>query len=121
MHFNHGHTHILAALASCQERNSGNQDKKDLGEAISYRWKKDEKGWTVYATVKCQVPKPVTQKGLGAIGIDLNANHIVLVETDRFGNFIDSKTIPLNTYGKNPNQTQALNRRCSMLLLSKEL
>ncbi|OQY56830.1 MAG: hypothetical protein DRR08_07820 [Candidatus Parabeggiatoa sp. nov. 2] len=42
------------------------------------------------------------------IGIDLNANHIALVETDRFCNLIETQTLPLNTYGKSKGQTEAL-------------
>jgi IS605 OrfB family transposase len=45
---------------------------------------------------------------MGAIGIDLNANHLAAVETDRYGNPVKTKITPLNCYGKNSGQTKAL-------------
>ena len=42
------------------------------------------------------------------IGVDINTNHLALTETDRFGNPIAKKTIPLNLYGKTKEQSLAL-------------
>lgn len=103
--FQYGHDTILASLQSCQERKTGN---KTLGQAICYRFKKDKKGWILFATTEMEKPKTITRENTGAIGLDINANHLALVETDRFGNPIEKRTIPLNLYGKSKNQTLAL-------------
>ena len=92
--FAYGHQEILKSL--------------EQGRAISYCFKKDRKGWLVFAMTQREDPELVTKKELGAIGIDVNANHIALVETDRFGNPITKKTLPLNTYGKSSEQCLAL-------------
>jgi IS605 OrfB family transposase len=84
------------------------QSHKSYGQAITYRFLRDEKGWRgLKSTARPQVPIK-TLKHIGTIGVDLNANHVALVETDRFGNPIDIKTIPLNTYGKSKGQTEAI-------------
>ena len=81
---------------------------KSYGQAITYRFLRDDKGWRVFvSTARPEVPIK-TLKHIGTIGLDLNANHVALVETDRFGNPIEIKTIPLNTYGKSKGQTEAI-------------
>ncbi len=92
--FAYGHKEILQALVSNQ--------------AVSYRFKKGEKGWRVFASCKQKSAKVVTKQANGAIGIDINANHIALAEIDHNGNPIYKETIPLNTYGKTKNQAKAL-------------
>ncbi len=92
--FAYGHEEILSALEQHQ--------------AICYRLKEDHKGWRLFASIE-RVSRPlVTNKAKGVIGIDLNADHIALVETDRFGNLLSKKTLPLSTDGKDRNQTLAL-------------
>jgi IS605 OrfB family transposase len=78
------------------------------GQAISYRFKKDAKGWRVLASTSLQKVEPISCENIGAIGIDLNADHIACVETDRFGNPINKKNFPWICYGKSKAQTQAL-------------
>jgi IS605 OrfB family transposase len=92
--FAYGHDHILQTL---QE-----------GRAISYRFFRDEKGWRVFASL-CVAPAPLTTSSAqGVIGVDINADHLALAKTDRMGNPIGKKSIPLNTYGKNHHQSRAL-------------
>src|SRR3990172_2054544 len=91
--FAYGHNEILDAL------------KRQT--AISYRFKRDPKGWRLFATIEREETPFVTDHRKGSIGLDLNADHIALVETDRFGNPIHKKTLPLVTYGKDRNQTMA--------------
>ena len=92
--FIHGKDQILKALASKQ--------------ALSYRFKKDEKGWRVFVSFEHARAPVVTKEHIGAIGIDMNVDHIAVVETDAKGNPIDKKTIPLCTYGKRSDQAKAL-------------
>ena len=54
-------------------------------------------------------PVPVmTDRRLGAIGVDLNADHLAVTETDSFGNCLRSWRVPLVTYGKTGHQSGAL-------------
>lgn len=77
-------------------------------KALNYRLKKDKKGWRVFVSFEHEETPIVTKQSLGALGIDINIDHIALVEIDAKGNPIDKKTLPLCTYGKTKNQTKAL-------------
>ena len=44
----------------------------------------------------------------GAVGVDLNADHLAVSETDGSGNWVRSWRAPLVTYGKSQHQAQAL-------------
>jgi IS605 OrfB family transposase len=96
--FAYGHNSILAALNHPE------------GQAISYRFKRDTKSWTVFVSTALQQVESISQKGLGVIGIDLNTDHVALVETDRFGNPIRSKILSWVSYGKTKGQLKAITR-----------
>ena len=49
----------------------------------------------------------MTDKTRGAIGVDLNADHLALAETDGTSNWGSSWRAPLVTCGKNTNQAVA--------------
>lgn len=107
IHFQYGQNTILASLYSCLERRQATQNKANLGRALSYRFKKDKKGWIAFVSTEYDKPRIISDDEYGAIGLDINANHLALVEIDRFGNPEEKRTIPLNTYGKNKNQILA--------------
>ena len=46
-----------------------------LGQAISYRFKRDAKGWRVFVSTQMMDVPVVTDRRRGAIGVDLNADH----------------------------------------------
>ena len=96
IHFHNGHAQVLAALQSPE------------GQAISYRFLRDRKGWRVFASVKSQPVPVVTNRRLGAIGVDVNTDHLAVSETDFSGNWLRSLTVPLVTYGKSRKQAEAL-------------
>ena len=50
----------------------------------------------------------ITDRRLGAIGVDLNADHLAVTETDRSGNYVNTLSVPLVTYGKSAYQAEAL-------------
>jgi IS605 OrfB family transposase len=93
--FAYGHSAILASL----------HDPK--GQAISYRFKKDAKGWRAFASTSLEKAPPISREGIGTIGIDLNADHVACIETDRFGNPIKKKVFPWIAYGKTKEQLKA--------------
>ena len=96
IHFNHGHAQVLAAL----------QD--DEGRAISYRFKRDRKGWRVFASLRHHSVPLVTNHRLGAIGVDVNVDHLAVSETDFSGNWLRSWPVPLVTCGRSKRQAEAL-------------
>ena len=113
--FAYGHAHVLAALESNAEythyrREHGEQAVRatTLGQAISYRFKRDAKGWRVFATTNMMDVPVVTDKRRGAVGVDLNADHLAVAETDASGNPIHAFRVPLVTYGKSHHQAEAL-------------
>jgi hypothetical protein len=94
--FAYGHEAILASLNHPE------------GQALSYRFKKDDKGFRVFVSTTLEKADLVSNEGRGAIGIDLNTDHIAYIETDRFGNPVHKKVIPWNSYGKTREQLKAL-------------
>ena len=113
--FAYGHGQVLAALASNAEyvayrREHGDQAARAtaLGQAISYRFKRDGKGWRVFATTELPEVAITTDRRRGAIGVDLNADHLAVAETDASGNYLNAWRVPLVTYGKSQRQSEAL-------------
>ena len=113
--FASGHDVVLAALGSNTEyavyrREHGEKAARvaALGQAISYRFKRDAKGWRVFATTELPEVAVTTDRRRGAIGVDLNADHLAVAETDASGNYLNSWRVPLVTYGKRHHQGEAL-------------
>ena len=107
VYFAYGHEQVLAALHSNAEyarhrRQHGEKAARAtyLGQAISYRFKRDGRGWRVFATTEMMDIPVVTDRSLGVIGVDLNADHLAIAETDASGNCINAFSVPLVTYGK---------------------
>ena len=113
--FRYGHEQVLAAMESNAEyagyrRERGEKAARatSLGQAISYRFKRDGKGWRVFVTTQMASVPVVTDKTRGAIGVDLNADHLAIAETDASGNYVKAWRAPLVTYGKSQHQAEAL-------------
>ena len=113
--FAYGNEQVLAALGSNADyaqfrREHGEKAARStvLGQAVSYRFKRDARGWRVFATTELPDVEVTTDCRLGVIGIDLNADHLAVAETDASGNFINAWRTPLVTYGKNTHQAEAL-------------
>ena len=113
--FAYGHEQVLAALASSanyaacrRQRGEKTARVTGLGQAISYRFKRDTKGWRVFVTTEMEDVPVVTDKRRGAIGVDLNADHLAVCETDASGNPVHAFRAPLVTYGKSRLQAEAL-------------
>ncbi len=113
--FAYGHGQVLAALQANLEfaerrRKHGEKAARttSLGQAISYRFKRDEKGWRVFVTTDLAPVPAAADRRRGAIGVDLNADHLAVTETDSSGNWLRSWRVPLVTYGKSGHQSEAL-------------
>ena len=113
--FAYGHEQVLAALGSNAEyvayrREHGEKAARatNLGQAISYRFKRDGKGWRVFVSTQMMDVPVVTDRRRGAIGVDLNADHLAVAETNGSGNYVNAWRVPLVTYGKSTHQAEAL-------------
>jgi IS605 OrfB family transposase len=110
--FAYGHETVVAALASSQRvpvvTKDGKAIVKRVGTALSYRFARNAKGWRVLVSVEAQPVPAGSSPALGAVGVDTNADHLALAETDRFGNLVRAARIDLPLYGKTTDQAKAL-------------
>jgi IS605 OrfB family transposase len=88
--FEHGQWELYAAL--------------DAGQAISYRFLRDAKGWRVFASTARADLRGKADFQLGAVGVDINADHLAVAEADRHGNLAHRFSVPCVTYGKTVDQ-----------------
>jgi IS605 OrfB family transposase len=68
------------------------------GQAISFRFLRDPKGWRMFVSTEVG-PGDSIALSAGMIGVDLNEDHLAVTETDASGNPLSSHRIPLVTYG----------------------
>lgn len=112
LRFAYGHDQVLAAIGSSKIISSVTKDgkpvRKRIGTALSYRFVCDNKGWRVLVSTEVAAKQSVTNILAGAIGIDINADHLAVAETDRFGNLLSARRIDLPLYGKTTDQAKAL-------------
>ena len=113
--FAYGHERVLAALQSNAEytqyrRGHGEKEARStgLGQAVSYRFKRDGRGWRVFVSTRMMEVPVVTDQRQGVIGIDLNADHLAVAETDASGNYLNAWRAPLVVYGKSTGQAEAV-------------
>ncbi len=81
----------------------------NLKQAISYRFYKDYKSniYKVFISLdkSKQKPNTISNKQIGSIGIDINANHLSIAETNNHGNLVKAFDIELNLKDKSSNQS----------------
>ena len=109
--FDYGQKEILSSLSQNQLRKELRSKKeeryKDLGQAISVRFVRDEKGWRMFVSTALSESQWISSSREGVIGVDVNLDHLAIVETDRNGNPLSERSIPLNLYGKTAHQSLA--------------
>jgi hypothetical protein len=89
-------TELIAALES--------------GQAISYRFLRDAKGWRILASTERVDARKAFSPIAGVVGVDVNADHLAVAETDRFGNLVTQFSVPCVTYGKSADQSSTLSQ-----------
>ena len=87
--------------------------------SLSWRFQRDKKGWRVL--VSFQEPDVTVQTRIyaGAIGVDLNADHLAWAELDRFGNPVETGSISCVTYGKTTEQASAIIEAAAITLTKR--
>jgi IS605 OrfB family transposase len=78
-----------------------------VGQAMNYRFVKENGFWYVHLTTEMEVFKQVTDRSKGALGIDLNPACIALTHIGTDGNLIHSWQIDLTLRGRSSHQIQA--------------
>ena len=115
--FAYGTDTIRAALRSNQRRQelhsrAGQAEFGDLyqqyGQALSFRFVHDEKGWRLLVTTAALHGGQSGHPEMGAMGLDINADHLALALVDRHGNPLNKWSIPCHTVGKTSGQRQAI-------------
>lgn len=110
--FAYGHEAIIAALNTSRRITSttkaGVAGFKRTGSALSYRFVRDSKGWRVFVSCQAQPVSLTTSACMGAVGVDVNADHLAVSELDRFGNLLNARRIEISTHGKSTDQAKAL-------------
>ena len=74
------------------------------GKAVAYLLEDHKKYFIIKAVVEMEDRELMENKQDGVIGIDINADHIAVSETDACGNCVLLKTVPMPLRGKTKNQ-----------------
>lgn len=80
----------------------------DYRQAITTRLHKDKKGWIFSATTNYKEVSSTTTDIYGVIGVDINIDHLAIMETDQDGNPIHGFDIPLKLDGLSSNARKNL-------------
>ena len=78
------------------------------GQAISYLFVRKEKGWYVHATTERVDVPVITKRKNGALGLDLNVDHIAIAKIDSSGNPTEAWNIETLLFGKTKHQIEAI-------------
>jgi len=110
--FAYGMADVLAALSSSRRVEktsaSGKTSQSRDGTAMTYRFTRDDRGWRVMVSVAVKPKASRSKAGLGAIGLDFNADHLALAEVDRFGNLVDHQRIDTFLAHRDSEQRRAI-------------
>jgi IS605 OrfB family transposase len=113
LRFAYGQDRIEAALAQSRrvQKPSRTSDKvfgSYEGVAITTRVQRDAKGWRLLASLEVAAPERVTSRANGALGLDINEDHLAMAEIDRSGNPVRVSRIELPLAGLSANPAQAM-------------
>ncbi|MEZ9903920.1 IS200/IS605 family accessory protein TnpB-related protein [Vibrio breoganii] len=67
---------------------------------LTYRFKRKDGAWYVYISFRLDAPDVITWRSNGALGVDVNADHLAVTLTTGDGNYHGSWTMPLALRGK---------------------
>lgn len=107
--FQYGKENLQNALRSSHRRlnDKGTAVIYD-GSALSYRFERDDKGYRLFVSTNVKAPEVITHRNTGALGVDINADHLALSEIDHRGNWVGSQKFDLNLRGKTSHQVTTL-------------
>ena len=99
--FHHDAEHLIKAV-KLPHNTAGKAVQYDLIDCKEY--------FIIRAVIEVQVEPAEFNRSTGTVGIDINVDHIALCETDRHGNCVLLKTIPMNLTNKTRNQRKHIIR-----------
>ena len=108
LQFKHGKAAIAQAVWQNQVKK---HDKSIKGQPLSFRFKRDKKGWRLLVSVEVAGPTEQAEwidDDQGVIGVDVNPDHLAVVELDRNGNPLQHRTFDLPLHYKNDAQRAAI-------------
>ena len=80
-----------------------------------------QRAYYLQASFAIQEAEKQTNLSQGAVGVDLNADHVAVTETDRYGNYIDSFLLPFNLKGLSTDQAKAVLGDLSAIVVAHSL
>lgn len=79
------------------------------GQALTWLIHRDRKGYRLMVSFARPAPVVTTLNArYGAVGVDFNADHLAVTETDRHGNLLTTRRVALPFEGKSTGQRNAL-------------
>jgi IS605 OrfB family transposase len=91
------------------------------GHGICYRFVKDRYGWRLFVTVTQNRTRLAADFSRGAIGLDVNDQHVSRTRIDPAGNLLESRDLPLMTAGKSSGQRLAIMHDVSHALICEAM
>ncbi|MGF6757356.1 IS200/IS605 family accessory protein TnpB-related protein [Paraburkholderia sp. GAS42] len=68
----------------------------DTNTALTWRLHRDSRGWRAFVSFNHSLAETLTLDAThGTVGLDFNADHLAVTETDAFGNLLCTKRFPL--------------------------
>ena len=97
--FGFGHDVVTAALDA---------HKAGKGEALTWRFVRDEKGWRVFVSLFQPMPDAVADFSRGCLAVDMNAGFLAAAFLDACGNPKGRLSIPMATQHRRSDQVEAV-------------
>ena len=90
-----------------------------VGQAVSWRFVRKEKGWYLFASTARLPVDSVTDIARGAVGVDIGPALMAIVETDACGNPVWRKTIRLDLVRKTKAQVRAILEEAALEIVDR--
>jgi len=99
LRFRYGHKQVQAALAACVRKE---------GQAVTWRFVRDVKGWRAFVSINESYAVTCGDTANGAIGVDVNADHLAIAVADGNGNPVSFRRISTPVLGASADQRKAI-------------
>jgi IS605 OrfB family transposase len=96
LRFDYGRAAVAAALSSAEQT------------PVTWRFVHDAKGWRAFVTVHETHTEKVSDTAHGAVGVDVNADHLAVAVADAHGNPIAWRRVQTTIIGKTADQRKAI-------------
>lgn len=96
LEFSYGQEWLNDAILNPISEKNGKKQYSPVSYRFIERKSKEESAFYCQAIFEPKSPEKKSDARLGAIGLDLNADHIAMMETDRFGNPIFAQSYPFS-------------------------